>query len=131
MKIDTLPRPDHFYMLDENGEPFAVDDIRTWAKWFETAERHVDRTEIGEHVVSTVFLGIDHSLGRTYAPLLYESLVFVSTALNTSVRQPPGAEFEYVSDEQYDMRRYATRAQAQAGHDEIVAEVRKRLEALA
>lgn len=113
MKIDTIPRPDRFYMLDEHGEPFAIDDMRVWAKWFETADRHVDRTEIGPYTVSTVFLGIDHSF-QNYEPVLYESLVFV--------RQPEGSEFEWVSAGEYEMRRYATREQAQAGHDELVAE---------
>jgi hypothetical protein len=78
-------------------------DAHVWALWFEgtatTQERVVARTTVGDAVVSTVFLALDHGWSETAAPILYETLVF------------GGSE---------DMRRYETREQALAGHDEIV-----------
>lgn len=77
-------------------------DILEWGKWFETADRVVAQDEVGGHVVSTVFLGIDHNFGAG-PPLLYETMVF-----------PKDAWAEQ------DCERYATRAEAQAGHVAMV-----------
>jgi hypothetical protein len=63
------------YIL-KGREPVRVYDVLVWAKWFEKAPRHVGRTEIRPGVVvSTVFLGIDHSFGFG-PPLLFETMVF-------------------------------------------------------
>jgi hypothetical protein len=98
------------YILDENGKPVQEPDLLTWALWFETAERHVALTEIGDIKISTVFLGIDHNYGfdKDPTPVLYETMVF------------GGALDE-------DMRRYCTREEAQAGHAELVAAARATL----
>ena len=48
-----------------------------WAKWLETADRRVARTEIGPLVVSTVFLGLDHRfVDSSGDPLLFETMIF-------------------------------------------------------
>ena len=72
-------------------------DMMEWAKWFETAERHVAKTEISKEVnVSTVFLGLDHSFsGGT--PILFETMIF-------------GGEHDQYQE------RYATYEEAEAGH---------------
>jgi hypothetical protein len=63
------------YICDENMQPVQVDDWLTWAKWYETADRHVALTEIGDAKVSTVFLSLNHAF-HDGPPLLYETLVF-------------------------------------------------------
>ena len=63
-----------FWILD-GKTPKSV-DLYTWAAWFEDDDRHVARTVIDEDVVSTVFLGIDHSMGGP-EPLLFETMIFV------------------------------------------------------
>lgn len=50
-------------------------DLMTWAKWFETADRHIGNDHIGDVRVSTVFLGIDHNFGDG-EPLLFETMIF-------------------------------------------------------
>jgi hypothetical protein len=55
--------------------PKKVDDLLEWAQWFEKADRTVDKTQIGEVEVSTVFLGLDHSFGGAI-PLLFETMIF-------------------------------------------------------
>lgn len=51
-------------------------DIYEWGRWFETAERIVDKTFVTESVmVSTVFLGVDHRFGDG-PPLLFETMIF-------------------------------------------------------
>ena len=64
------------YIL-KGHEPVQVFDILEWARWFETADRKVDRTELPDNVVvSTVFLGLNHNLGTKGLPILFETLVF-------------------------------------------------------
>ncbi len=62
------------YILD--GKNVKSASLEEWAKWFETAERHVAKTTINDNVnVSTVFLGLDHSFGDG-PPLLFETMIF-------------------------------------------------------
>lgn len=52
------------------------DNIVEWAKWFESANRIVKKTEVAPGVeVSTVFLGVDHQFGDG-DPLLFETMIF-------------------------------------------------------
>lgn len=87
------------YILDESGNPQACPDLLEWARWFETAERHIGDTTIGDSRISTVFIGIDHSFGYG-PPLLFETMVFGG----------PMNEFQ---------DRYTTRAEALAGHESV------------
>ncbi len=96
----------HWY-LDEDGEaqPWPDDkDFLAWALWLETAERKICRDysfgDDGGIVVSTVFLGLNHSFsGET--PILFETMVF------------GGKHHEL-------MTRYHTRAEAEQGHQDVV-----------
>ena len=63
------------YILDKQGNPKVEPDLMKWAKWFETAERHIGNDIIGKVEISTVFLGLDHSFGKG-KPLLYETMIF-------------------------------------------------------
>ena len=63
------------YIL-EGKTPVPCDDLMTWAKWFEAANRQVDRTEHGDICVRTVFLGLNHSLNGCGKPLLFETMIF-------------------------------------------------------
>lgn len=58
-----------------NGKTPVPADLMTWAKWFESADRHVAQDQIGDVRISTVFLGIDHSFGGD-TPLLFETMIF-------------------------------------------------------
>jgi len=61
------------YILD--GKTPVPVDLMTWARWFETADRSVAQTIVGNKRVSTVFLGIDHRFGDG-PPLLFETMIF-------------------------------------------------------
>lgn len=63
----------HHWILDEKGEP-KVASLEEWARWFERADRQIARDELGEVLVSTVFLGIDHSHGLG-PPVLWETAI--------------------------------------------------------
>ena len=97
----------HLYRINEEGTPVAMEDVIEWARWFETAERHVAEdlvtTPGGESVrVSTVFLGIDHNHGMYGPPVLWETMIF---------RKGEGCE----------QWRHVSRASAKAMHEMIVA----------
>ena len=64
------------YIL-EDKQPVPCPDLLTWGRWFGDADRQVARKEQDGVVVSTVFLGLDHSYGGG-PPLLFETIVFNS-----------------------------------------------------
>ncbi len=76
-------------------------DLMRWALWMKVGDRLVAHTHLGDVLVSTVFLGLDHQWASG-PPLLYETMIF------------GGPHHRY-------QERYATREQAEKGHAEAVA----------
>lgn len=64
----------HTFIL-KDGQPLLCDDLLEWGRWFETAERHIGLSRIGDSNVSTVFLGLDHNWSDG-PPILWETMVF-------------------------------------------------------
>lgn len=62
------------YILD-GKQPVKAKTMGQWVKWFEGADRAVRKTDLPGCVVSTVFLGLDHSFVGG-EPLLFETMVF-------------------------------------------------------
>lgn len=62
-----------YYKL-EGKKAVPCDNLIEWAKWFETADRHLAAEDIGDSRISTVFLGIDHGFGAEVR--LFETMVF-------------------------------------------------------
>lgn len=91
------------YGLDAHGEsvPLEMDPLGektaplAWAFDFDNPMRVVAQDYVGEALVSTVFLGIDH--GFRDEPLVWETAVFRGNRVSV-------------------LGRYATRTQAAAGH---------------
>jgi hypothetical protein len=86
----------------QTGEIKPVTDLIEWAEWFENASRHIARDVVSGFIVSTVFLGIDHSYGHG-PPLWFETMVF---------RQMDNQRLH----SEVDQWRYATLEEARAGH---------------
>ena len=112
------------YIL-EGHKAVECDDLMVWAKWFETADRTVARTNIGipywkfwlgkllrkkwePITISTVFIGLDHQFGDEGPPLLFETMVF-------------GGKHDE------DLERYFTWQEAEEGHKRFVKKIRKGL----
>lgn len=58
-----------------NGEmPEPCYKTLEWARWMETADRRVARTETNNGTVSTVFLGISYNFWSKRQPLLFETI---------------------------------------------------------
>lgn len=90
----------------------SCDDLLTWARWYETAERRVERTTVADGIeVSTVFLGMNYQYGDG-PPLLFETMIFGGPM-----------------DE--DQARWSTWAAAEQGHAAMVERVRNLLARLA
>ena len=94
------------YILD-GKTPVKVDDTIKWARWFETSgdKRIVKQTKVGDVGVSTVFLGVDHNWSAKGDPVLFETMTF--------------------GNEDQQQHRYTTWADAELGHEIIVAEMRE------
>lgn len=92
------------YVLNDSGDPVKEPDTLKWAKWFEAADRVVSQSTVGQVVISTVFIGIDHAF-HGGPPVLYETMIF-------------GGEHD-----QYE-ERYHNGVAALAGHDRAIALVR-------
>lgn len=101
-------RNPRYYILDDAGEPQAVDDLMAWARWRESAGDSwiVRKTDVDGAEVSTVFLAQDHRYFGESQPLLYETMIF-------------GGEHDAFCV------RYCTRAEAAEGHERIVAALRE------
>jgi len=106
------PRLLGHYILDANGDPQLCEDFLAWAEWFEgtvgTRERVLahDRDEGAnglEILVSTVFLGLDHSFGGG-PPVLWETMVLGGLLDGLQMR-------------------YTSREEAFRGHQEICRRV--------
>jgi hypothetical protein len=77
-------------------------ELLEWGRLLEQEHyRLVEFTEVGAVHVSTVWLGLDHAMGNTTPPLIFETMIF-------------GGEL----DEK--CQRYATLEEAKAGHDRWV-----------
>lgn len=63
------------YIL-KNRVPVPEPDLLTWGRFFESKDRIVARTDLGDVHVSTVFLGLDHRFTNSGDPILFETMVF-------------------------------------------------------
>jgi hypothetical protein len=87
------------YYIMQNMRPRRVPFFE-YAAWYETHDRTIDRTEIGDILVSTVFRGIDLSDGYG-PPRIFETRV-------------SGRAFDG------ETRSYATLGEAKRGHHDVV-----------
>jgi hypothetical protein len=95
------------YILDEQRRVRPTRDLRGWAEFMDDIEkRRVGWTRIGERTVSTMFLGLDHGLGRGL-PVVWETMVFDERRKASDQRRCAG-----------------TWEQAEAQHEEVCRELR-------
>jgi hypothetical protein len=67
--------PPRHYVLNANGEPVPEPNILKWGIFFESANRIIKQETIGESLISTVSLGLDHAFSGP-TPILWETMVF-------------------------------------------------------
>jgi len=114
-----LTRKDPRLLRDKATFDFGTDEVKPatdlyeWGEWMENASRHIARDEVSGFIVSTVFLGIDHSFGHS-EPLWFETMVFRADSSG-----------EMKGREDYEQWRYSTIEEARFGHKAAVEAVQK------
>jgi hypothetical protein len=108
------------YILLPNRMIAEVPDLMEWATWFETADRDVAKTETELHIISTIFMGLDHSFSRKGPPILFETMVFARDS-------HPSTVFGWTMEvhESFDCFRYSSWDDAEAGHRATVSRILK------
>jgi len=103
-------------MYDRNGRPI---DMATFNQLLmDYAYRCVALTTVGPYVVSTVWLGLDHGWGRQGGPpVIFETMVFAADDWEGDTGRL----------REFDMTRYCTEGEAEAGHEATVLLVRATL----
>lgn len=61
---------------DSDGNPTVVPCTRDVPSPDETTWAIVKRTDVGDVLVSTVFMGLDHNYGDSGPPILFETMIF-------------------------------------------------------
>lgn len=113
-KLDELwlKQKDGTHHYDKHGVPLSLGQF---VALFEDVEyRRVAFADLGQAQISTVWLGIDHNFSRTGPPVIFETMLF-----------GPLADLDLTDRDTW---RYSTLEEAQAGHEQIVAEVQKQIE---
>jgi len=83
--------------------------------------KRVELTEVGPYTVSTVWLGLDHGFRDNEPPVIFETMVFTTTAWNEE-RSWDDPEHEPLLD--MDCVRYCTEHEARIGHQDMVTLIR-------
>ena len=69
-----------YYILNAYKQFLQVNDVLTWARWFESAhqtgQRFVRQNRMNGILISTIFLGIDHNFFGSGPPILWETMIF-------------------------------------------------------
>ena len=98
--------PDRFYVLDQQGQPVATQDLEQWAEFMET-DRRLLTTQVEDDLwVITCFVGINLPTSHLGPPRLYETMLW--------------DQIKSMS-----IWRYETEAEAREGHAAAVEAVRR------
>lgn len=98
--------------FDRKGNPISMRDWARLLHWQENGDwyKRVGLTMVGQYRISTVWLGLDHGLGKPFDQLaIFETMVFDDSGENR--------------DLDLDQRRYSTEEEAIEGHRRMVEEV--------
>ena len=93
-----------YYLLNEDHSLRQV-PLMEWSNAFEVMDHTIAWSGNANKYVSTIFLGMDHSLFGEGPPIVFETMVFVNKG---------------TYNEELDQIRYCSWAAAQAGHKRCV-----------
>ena len=98
----------NYYVWDKESDRVRSTDLKTFARQYEKpGDRILKHTKVGEVLISTVFLGLDHRFGSEDGddPIVFETMIF-------------GGDHDQYQE------RYTTGKQAMIGHNKAVAIVK-------
>ena len=127
-----------FYIADENWNVTGTDDSSKYYQWFDKAERHVARDNIGGLDISTVFLGIAHPNNKIIdeendMDYLFETMLFGEDELIQKVIDASGEDNSSLLAKMFGLDkpefqvRYKTVDEARKGHAKLVELVKATL----
>ena len=91
---------------DKEGNPI---DLMKWADLMQNEDYKIIKQEqVGKYFVSTIWLGLDHNLWSSGAPIIFETMIFNKS--NKEVQDPL----------HLNLARYSTIQEALEGHKEMV-----------
>ena len=90
--------------------------MEQWAIAYEYGPHTVRYDKVGDFIVSTVWLGLDHNYIGGGKPIVFETMVFKAKGKSTYIQS--GTSFEE--------RRWSTLTEAIAGHLKMCAKWRKK-----
>lgn len=124
MRYNVLMLPQYF-ITDQWGQPIPESDLLLWAKWFADHQRTLRVSYVeGLFKVSTIFLGIDYGFHfETSDPLLYKPTLWETMSFSTGTETSTLAGKAFTYHPYLDQRRYTSREDALAGHQEMVDEL--------
>ncbi len=101
----------HYYFFDEDGNPM---EMRRWiSRMHHFGTESIGRTEVGEHVVSTVWTGVGCSCEGP--PKIYETAVLVAASVDHEAKEMTDVPHK---------EHVATRKEALEVHARVVAALR-------
>ena len=106
--------PNHYILEDKTVKQV---DFLTWIMWYQQADRTIARTEIGNVIVSTVFFGLDFSLGSEEYPELFETMILGGELDGTKIRATTWEQAEELHE------RYVSMVKAEMADHTLDAEV--------
>ncbi len=101
-------KPDKYIL--KGKIPIPCSNLYEWGRWMEDNDRIVARTMVSDTLVSTVFLGLDHSFTHP-EPILFETMIFDDNN----------------KDLDGEGERYSTWEQAEKGHESYVRLVKEKV----
>lgn len=107
----------HYILVGK--QPIICRDFLEWARWYETAERHVALTSTRHFIISTVFLGTDHNYWGEGDPILFETMVFARQHGTAYAKEG------FASGEEYGCWRHSTWDDAHRWHWGVVRHYRR------
>ncbi|MBY3157352.1 hypothetical protein HFO56_34060 [Rhizobium laguerreae] len=108
------------YILDHHDIVPEPDSLK-WARWMETADVVVARTDNGIMYISTVFLGIDHNF-QGGPPLVFETMTFLTDDFSEETAR---LKVDFTGLECW---RWSIWEEADAGHWSVVQKMFRRLD---
>lgn len=119
MSEETEFKMRHRY-YDRRGNPISLAEFVELSQNRKINYKDIKSDVINNHLVSTIWLGIDHSFFNSEKPLIFETMIFKIKDGNI--------EWDNASLDYY-QKRYSTEEQALEGHKEAIKYVLDRVTA--
>jgi hypothetical protein len=101
--------------------------LTEWAMWDpERKLRQIGRYETDTHLVSTVFLGLDHAFYCDVRPQWFETMIFNKSTKGQKI-DVDGVTFETKIGDDIYTKRYSTLAEAERGHQAAIIWLKEEL----